>query len=444
MIDGEATVRFIAAPLLFGTVSQRRLRQLAQSTRSDPLRQHVEGREWHKLLAAAELMTPTTTLTTPPPQQPTTNDKDTAIAVVRYWRWHGFLCRYMESSSSTTTTAADTTHPALVLVHGFGASATQWLDLMRQSSSLSSHTHCYAPDQLGFGHSEKPGLSYTAYAWDAMLTDFCKEIVVPATYVAAGNSIGGFTSLSLAASDAAQIHQWSSNGAPGAHKCIGLVLCNSAGNIVARDCVAAHPTSIAQRTATRSLPACSPPPRFVARAFGNFLLSLLRPRIQSICRNLYPVNPLAVDDELCSHIKRDSLDPGAIHVMMSGSKLPPPRTANELLQSEFLPKECAFTGPVLIAQGILDPLNKAEDRMNMYGELRSGITLHPIQAGTFHHGNVIINDNDRCKIFDCSAFTFETYTILKRSLPARRGSTGSCSCYPPMDAIERRRQGGGP
>ena len=62
------------------------------------------------------------------------------------------------------------------------------------------------------------------------------------------------------------------------------------------------------------------------------MLAYLQPQIQSICKNLYPTNPDAVDNNLCSGILRgDSLDPGAINVMISGSKLPPPRTANELL-----------------------------------------------------------------------------------------------------------------
>ena len=88
----------------------------------------------------------------------------------------------------------------------------------------------------------------------------------------------------------------------------------------------------------------------------------LRPRIQSICKNLYPTNPDAVDDILCGGILRDSLDSGAINVMISGSKLPPPRTANELLGADFGScknrdlvktydsrfKEGTFDGPVLV------------------------------------------------------------------------------------------------
>ena len=113
---------------------------------------------------------------------------------------------------------------------------------------------------------------------------------------------------------------------------------------------------------------------------------------------MYPANPSAVDKELCDCILRDSLDPGAINVMISGSKLPPPRTANELLEADFgyLKSgskstmkgvgEGRFKGPVLVAQGILDPLNDARSRADMLGDLRDGITVTPIHAGHCPHG----------------------------------------------------------
>jgi len=56
----------------------------------------------------------------------------------------------------------------------------------------------------------------------------------------------------------------------------------------------------------------SPPPALVASLGGQGLLWYLRPRIQSICVNLYPSNPSAADDNLCTNILRDSLDPGAL------------------------------------------------------------------------------------------------------------------------------------
>ncbi len=136
----------------------------------------------------------------------------------------------------------------------------------------------------------------------------------------------------------------------------------------------------------------SPPPRSVARTLGNGLLWYLRPRIQSICKNLYPINPDAVNDELCKNILRDSLDPGAVNVMISGSKLPPPRTANELLGADYGAStnggEGMYKGRVLVAQGMLDPLNDAKTRATMLGELREGITVSPLEAGHCPHDEV--------------------------------------------------------
>lgn len=148
-------------------------------------------------------------------------------------------------------------------------------------------------------------------------------------------------------------------------------------------CTAPHCTVLHRR----------PPPQLLAKVGGNGLLAYLRPRIQSICKNLYPTNPSAVNDELCAGILRDSLDPGAINVMISGSKLPPPRTANELLSSSSVgtnddgsgKKEGVFTGPVLVAQGMLDPLNDAKGRASLLQGLRRDVTVTPINGGHCPH-----------------------------------------------------------
>ncbi len=132
---------------------------------------------------------------------------------------------------------------------------------------------------------------------------------------------------------------------------------------------------------------------------GQGLLWYLRPRIQSICVNLYPSNPSAADDTLCSNILRDSLDPGALAVMISGSKLPPPRTANELLGANFGSSssssvsdaaivEGRWSGPVLIAQGMKDPLNDAVGRAKMFQALREGIEIAPLDGGHCPHVSI--------------------------------------------------------
>ena len=104
----------------------------------------------------------------------------------------------------------------------------------------------------------------------------------------------------------------------------------------------------------------------------------------------------AADDYLCSNILRDSLDPVALAVMISGSKLPPPRTANELLGATFGSSssssvsdaaivEGRWSGPVLIAQGMKDPLNDAVGRANMFQALREDIEIAPLDGGHCPH-----------------------------------------------------------
>lgn len=153
------------------------------------------------------------------------------------------------------------------------------------------------------------------------------------------------------------------------------------------------PLSVAQRTIRGLLPPCKPPPRPLVRFVAHVLLNyLLRPNIASICKRLYPTNVSAVTDtDLVDTILENSLDPGAIYVLMSGATLPPPRTVNELLNADFggpSDEESTFRGPVLVAQGVLDPLNDARDRMERLGALRTNIRVSPLQAGHCPHDEV--------------------------------------------------------
>jgi pimeloyl-ACP methyl ester carboxylesterase len=400
-LAGESMTRYLAAPLFLGTISPA---TVWYSSNFDtyraffisPLQSMVEGQEWHRLLAARNMQSDPAYSG----QGPTT---------YRYWRWHGYLCRYTVTNfpeTAATVTDMDNHREGIVLIHGFGASGTQWNKAMQELAKMSpTASQGLAPDLIGFGQSEKPALSYTSYLWDSYSMDFCKEIATGAhkwdSYSVGGNSIGGFTSISVAACDTAEIdsRSVSSSGAPGTGKCTGLVLMNSAGPLQSREEIEALQAkdpglqlqSVAQSTAMNALPVCKPLARPLARVFGNGLLGVLRPRIASICKNLYPTNPSAVDEVLCEGILRDSLDPGAINVMISGGKLPPPRTVNELLAADFggVKKgsitESTFDGPVLIPMGVLDPLNDAKDRAIRFGSLRKGISIDEIQAGHCPH-----------------------------------------------------------
>ena len=85
---------------------------------------------------------------------------------VAYWRSNGqHLVRYMRWEAGS---AHDGQTPALLLVHGFAASCEQWERLVAalrakggQGSAEDTTPPIYAIDLLGFGHSEKPGVSFT-------------------------------------------------------------------------------------------------------------------------------------------------------------------------------------------------------------------------------------------------------------------------------------------
>ena len=390
LIAGESMTRYLTAPLMLGTLSSRRLWHATRKIDAmfpSVLQTISETREWHKILAARNIRTDPTY-------------QGLGSIQYNYFRWQGFLCRYAKAALTENGKCG------MLLVHGFGASGSQWTKVFQEMEGRVDAG--LAPDLIGFGQSEKPSLTYTQYLWESYLMTFIKEVALKKekwdTFAVGGNSIGGYTSMSVAADDRVDdMISVSSSGAPGTGRCIGLILMNSAGQIQKQEDVEAMRASgektqlrtVAEITFMDALPACKPISRPIARIFGNGLLYYLRPRIQSICKNLYPTNPSAVDAVLCDGILRDSLDPGAVNVMISGSKLPPPRTANELLGADFgsafsengsdSVKEGVWTGPVLVAQGMLDPLNDAKSRANMFRSLRNGITISPINAGHCPH-----------------------------------------------------------
>lgn len=108
------------------------------------------------------------------------------------WLWKGFQICYQHQGQQG---------PAVVLIHGFGASWGHW----RQNIPILGETcRCYAIDLLGFGSSSKPRptqeVEYTFETWGQQVVDFCREVVgSPAVLV--GNSIGCIVALQAAVED---------------------------------------------------------------------------------------------------------------------------------------------------------------------------------------------------------------------------------------------------
>merc|ERR1712146_825858 len=187
------------------------------------------------------------------------------------------------------------------------------------------------------------------------LLESCKE---DEQLVMVGNSIGGFT---VTAAVALMEKEMGYKGR------LGLVLCNSAGRLL--DVPGLSNTSDEELF----LP-YSGPNNFILGGFGKVIFGVLQPQIRGLCEWLYPSNPAAVRSQnLDLSILRDSNDPGAAGVIASGGKLPTPRPVNDLFRE--------YTGPVLIAQGVLDPLNDAKKRANQFESVRDKVSVDLLQLG---------------------------------------------------------------
>ncbi len=105
------------------------------------------------------------------------------------WMWKGFPICYV---------AAGDSGPAMVLIHGFGASWGHW---RKNIPVLSQHCRVFALDLLGFGGSAKPQpgteVSYTFETWAEQIADFCSQVVGTPAYLV-GNSIGCIAAMQAA------------------------------------------------------------------------------------------------------------------------------------------------------------------------------------------------------------------------------------------------------
>ncbi|MDZ8077680.1 MAG: alpha/beta fold hydrolase [Nostoc sp. SerVER01] len=121
----------------------------------------------------------------------TTSSSKTALTSTKTWIWQGFPICYQTQG---------TTGPAVVLVHGFGASWWHW---RKNIPVLAENCRVYAIDLIGFGASAKPEpgekIAYTLETWGQQVADFCREVVGEAAFLV-GNSIGCIVAMQAAVS----------------------------------------------------------------------------------------------------------------------------------------------------------------------------------------------------------------------------------------------------
>ena len=244
------------------------------------------------------------------------------------WKWRNHDINYIEMG--------DPTKPAIVLIHGFGASAYHW---RYNIPDLAKDYHVFAFCKLGFGLSSKPVQEYAAEVWRDQAVDFLKEVVQKPA-VLAGNSLGGFTSLYAAATDEAK------------SMVKGVVLLNGAGRFRESIEVEEKETN----------PIVESIQKFIQRLVigASFVVTKQPARIAQILRQVYPINSDMVDEELVESIRYPSLDPNAAEVfyrVISKNGNGPSLYVDDLLEN----LEC----PLLLCWGEYDPWirSQAADRV---------------------------------------------------------------------------------
>ncbi len=217
------------------------------------------------------------------------------------WRYLGHDVYSVSSSpSDSCEDSLLNDGPAVLLVHGFGASTDHW---RHNIPALARTYEVHAIDLLGFGRSAKPSnLNYGGDLWKEQVVAYVKERIRRPTVIV-GNSLGGYAALAA--------------GAALESESAGVVLLNAAGYFSDEKLVQ-KPTNLNSRLRQMIGVGLSRDvlvkwliyPLMQRLIFEN----LRRPGvIRSTLQQVY-IDPTNVDDDLVESIRRPSLDPGAFQV----------------------------------------------------------------------------------------------------------------------------------
>ena len=271
-----------------------------------------------------------------------------------YWQWRGNSIYYVCAGEPQPN------KPPILLVHGFGASTDHWRKNIVQ---LQSQFQVWAIDLLGFGRSAKPRQEYSGTLWREQLHDFITEVIGQPT-VLAGNSLGGYASLCVAA----KYHESTA----------GLILLNSAGpfsNTEAQSQSRPNPWGKLMRS-------------LLLQPWASFLLFQYVRRRSIIRKTLNSVyfDRNAVTEQLVEDIYRPSCDRGAADVFNAVFKTPQGEKVDVLLSN----MQC----PLLLLWGEKDPWIKAREKGVQFRQYYPQLTEYYLQAGHCPHDEVPEEVND--------------------------------------------------
>lgn len=280
----------------------------------------------------------------------------------QYWQWQGHSIYYVKAGSSNSQ------QPPLLLIHGFGASTDHW---RKNIAELGRDFEVWAIDLLGFGRSGKPNLAYSGDLWRDQLHDFITE-VIGKPVVLAGNSLGGYAALCVAA-------QRPTSAA-------GLILLNSAGSFSEKQ--------VTQKNNSRQKLMRS----VLLQPWASYFLFQYVRRPKTIRKTLEKVylDKTAVTDRLVADIYRPSCDRGAASVFASVFKTPQGEKVDVLLQQ--------LTCPLLMLWGEGDPWMNARERGAKFRQHYPNLSEYYLDAGHCPHDEIPdrVNELIRFWILDLS------------------------------------------
>jgi len=266
-----------------------------------------------------------------------------------YWQWRDYRVHYTQAGSAT----AHPERPALLLIHGFGASTDHW---RKNVAELQSDFEVYAMDLIGFGRSSKPSSGYSPDLWRDQIAEFITDTIGrPA--VVAGNSIGGYSSLYA--------------GATRPDAVAGVCMLNGVGSFSQQ-----QPTedpnpfqkAVGELVKTVIL---SPFPSWIIFQFVRN-----RSYIRKTLEQVY-VNKSEVTDQLVEDVYRPATDPEAAAAFAALFKAERGEYVDTLLAK--------MTCPLLLIWGDEDPWMDTYSRGALFQKYYTALEEHHIHAGHCPH-----------------------------------------------------------